>query len=441
MKKMNVKMWKSFTTGIQYLIVSAVFTFLFVHNSFSYAAITAQEFATIRSMYPDLKLSSNMSDYTITEITTAQLSEANLRNAIIASASTPKPHLIVVRTDNVNHTITLSGTELGFPVLAPGSYAVNLVSFGSKPLTINANNKSRIFSVTAGISPHLAGLVLTGGNASQGGAVFHNGSGDLLITECEIRDNIADVGGGLYISSSGAYVMHSSIHNNIASDKGGGLYSGANFKGGFLKIFNNSSIEGGGAYAMANACYFNSLIYNNTASMGGGLHAGLSQSVAVCNLTITKNSAVYGGGVATYLPSGSPGPGNGFYGASFIPVNCIIAENTGGGDVFGYVTDPINCLIGNSSGWNFVIRWLSPQSIITLEGSGNIYDVDPLFVNSALLDFHLLPNSPAIDNGSKGSSSVGISIEFYHSYNSDVYDLDDNPRIVGTIDIGCYEFQ
>ncbi|MBK9679013.1 MAG: hypothetical protein IPO69_09125 [Saprospiraceae bacterium] len=66
--------------------------------------------------------------------------------------------------------------------------------------------------------------------------------------------------------------------------------------------------------------------------------------------------------------------------------------------------------------------------------SGNKIGVDPLFVKVPSIfsplnaDYHLQPNSPAIDMGINDSVSITI-------------DLDGNPRIQnGTVDIGCYEF-
>jgi hypothetical protein len=60
-------------------------------------------------------------------------------------------------------------------------------------------------------------------------------------------------------------------------------------------------------------------------------------------------------------------------------------------------------------------------------GVGN-FDDAPGFVNAAS-DFHLLPNSPAINAGIN-SAAVGMT------------DLDGNPRIQGgSIDLGAFEFQ
>jgi hypothetical protein len=51
-------------------------------------SVSVGEFDAIRSQYADLELSANMSDYNVIEITAAQLSDANLRNAISQAAST-----------------------------------------------------------------------------------------------------------------------------------------------------------------------------------------------------------------------------------------------------------------------------------------------------------------------------------------------------------------
>ena len=57
-------------------------------------------------------------------------------------------------------------------------------------------------------------------------------------------------------------------------------------------------------------------------------------------------------------------------------------------------------------------------------------EADPMFVDTVARNFHLLPESPAINSGTIDTTGMMIPST----------DLDGNPRIVGDrIDMGCYE--
>jgi len=57
-------------------------------------------------------------------------------------------------------------------------------------------------------------------------------------------------------------------------------------------------------------------------------------------------------------------------------------------------------------------------------------DADPLFADSIAGDLHLLSGSPAINAGD-------IALV---SSSAQTVDLDGNPRVVGNVDIGAYEY-
>ena len=62
-------------------------------------------------------------------------------------------------------------------------------------------------------------------------------------------------------------------------------------------------------------------------------------------------------------------------------------------------------------------------------GTGNI-NTDPLFVDLANGDLHLSSGSPCINAGDDAAVPKGTTT-----------DLDGNPRFIGTVDMGAYEFQ
>ena len=130
-------------------------------------------------------------------------------------------------------------------------------------------------------------------------------------------------------------------------------------------------------------------------------------------MTISENSAEYGGGI--YNGSSSP-----------ILTNVIIWRNR------AYTTPSIS---------NFRSTPVISHSIIEGSGgsaswdsylgtdSGANLDTDPLFVKVFTSNFHLKINSPAIDTGDNSVVS-GVTT-----------DLDGNSRIAnGTVDMGAYEY-
>jgi len=79
----------------------------------------------------------------------------------------------------------------------------------------------------------------------------------------------------------------------------------------------------------------------------------------------------------------------------------------------------VNSIITNNGGNNVIINWLS----------GNI-NTNPMFVDTALHNFHLQDNSSCIN----AADTTGLP-------DIPLVDLDNNNRFVGVIDMGCYENQ
>jgi hypothetical protein len=228
---------------------------------------------------------------------------------------------------------------------------------------------------------------------------------------------------------------------------------------------------------------------------GGGMHC-FESSPFIFNCSFLKNAGIYGGGMYNYYAApvltncrflnNWGGNGGGFYNensnvtlansdvsgnesyglfdyySNSTLTNCRFWKNTGG--IYGFQAggDYVNCIIaGNQIGLNSVysaprlvncILWGNNQeitgflyrgsiprvsySIVQGGYSGNEYqsvgpyilDLDPLFVEAASGNLRLQACSPAINAGD-------------NSANSTTTDLDGNPRKVGTIDMGAYEYQ
>jgi parallel beta-helix repeat protein len=120
--------------------------------------------------------------------------------------------------------------------------------------------------------------VITGNEATRyGGGVRIRASADVVISGCEISENIAGYGGGLGLYQGEPTLLDTILDANESTDKGGAIYAGtdsvvnlssctvtnnvAATKGGGIRLYNSRGVIGG--------C----TISNNTAGEeGGGIH-------------------------------------------------------------------------------------------------------------------------------------------------------------------------
>jgi hypothetical protein len=228
-----------------------------------------------------------------------------------------------------------------------------------------------------------------------GGGIYCVGDSSPILTSCAITRNIGEYdGGGVYCSEQSLPVLTASVISaNYGVETGGGLFC----SGSSSPTLTNCEIWG-----------------NWGLEVGGGLLSTEDSSPALMNCTITGNLADLGGGVSC-RESSSP-----------MLTNCI---------VWGNITD-----YGN------VAESMCGQASHCLE------DRDPLFLNPGRLDFnreilvnflqqqrhvpdfiveapdyHLQPNSPAIDAGTSAGAPVT--------------DFEGHPRPCGEgIDLGAYEY-
>lgn len=295
-------------------------------------SVTATDFNAIRSQYPDLNLSEEMSDYNIIDITADQLSDAAIRAAIAEAGTTEQNDLIVLRTTETENSITLSGTQLLLDIDATEFGSVTIVSFGDAEMTIDGEQKSRIFEIASAAELSIAGLTIIGGKVTGTGGGFHN-SGTLRITDSTISDNTASTsGGGIYNVGASSILT---VTNSIISDNKA-TWGGAIENYGAVEITNTTisgnaaTYYGGGIDNSGTLIVLNSTISENTLSSstsysyGGGISN--SGMLTVTNSTISDNMAS-----ATYS---SEGGGICNDGGVLMLTNSIISGNTaysGGG--------------------------------------------------------------------------------------------------------------
>jgi predicted outer membrane repeat protein len=312
------------------------------------------------------------------------------------------------------------------------------------------------------------------GNKANSGAAMHiyandNGTASLFLLFVVFDDNMATSDAGAlsnYVAKgiSNTELLFCTFTNNYAGGNAGAIFSIATLGTNNLKINNSNftanktapTFSGGAVYILCdtttavnntkmNKCKFTlneagyggavayyslkgtitSYIYqslftknkaDNSAAVDSYIDQGLINEFLV-NCTITENIASMGSAVETYK--------NGIGNSTLQLVNSIVWNNSNGitaSDIyFGSATDQlINSLVGNT---NCMATGLGTCS-------NSLYAINPLFVNPVGDDYALQPCSPVINNGTLNASTAGM----------DATDFANNPRFVGIVDLGIYEY-
>jgi parallel beta-helix repeat protein len=247
----------------------------------------------------------------------------------------------------------------------------------------------------------LDGFTITGGNANNGATFPHYNGGGMYnyyssptVTNCRFTGNktgVSGYGAGMGNDHSSPIVTNCAFVNNNAN-YGGGVdnyaFSGPTFK--------NCIFSGNYAYQEG----------------GGMINRSTIYSVSLINCTFSGNNAYEGGGL--YNIYSDP-----------ILRNCISWGNSSevhDGDEA--TSDYTYCLI----------QGLSPLGTGNLDGTNPANN--PLFISqpnsnnapTTAGDLRLRPCSPAVNMGNNADNNTST-------------DLDGNPRLVSTIDLGAYELQ
>ncbi len=379
--------------------------------------VTATEYDTIRTEYADFGLSETMSDVNIIEIEAANLTLANLKAAIAKVGTTTgdvaedlKDDLIVVRTTDAVNTISYINTGTDEIIIDTDSTfygKLNIVGYGTRKLTLNAAQNSRVLTISAGLADinytanlinkvNLGNITFTGGDCVSSKAYTYWGGGicnfgTLVLVDCTISDNANyyasnAFGGGIANYSNASLTMNRCAVSGNIMGKGRGYHrlSGGGISNGYNGVLlmtecivsNNSIIGydaslhyGGGIdnnsqfMKMINCVVSDNLIRG--ISYGGGIYNSKNSCAEIITCTINNNSldntqgTCYGGGIC-----------NGDYSVVKL-VGCEIYENStdiecykfhtssSGGGVFNQTSSTVtitNCtIVGNSAGQKFNI--------------------------------------------------------------------------------------
>jgi hypothetical protein len=332
----------------------------------------------------------------------------------------------------------------------------------------NQHTYSYHVAIAASHSFSLDGFIIEAGIAS--------GTGSIMVNGYSIARNN---GGGLYVESvNGSAILRDvKIHDCQAANYGGGIYEySTDMILNSVWIMNNHATIGGGIYldntlnTNSSKWHYVSLIENH-AQFGGGMYntnlTAIFLNFYICgNSATNKGSALYNDNIVSID-----------YYNTLIAQNEINGNSNTGGSIFNSMSSPnfhnttiAMCIpdgIGmindnsfpylcNSIIWSDNLLQPGQQAVLDfnsmptyhhcliqdMQPAGNNlpHGVNPHFINSIASstyqsnygDYHLMQGSQCIDWGDNACMSTSYMF---------LGDLDNNiPRILGNIDLGCYEF-
>lgn len=320
-------------------------------------------------------------------------------------------------------------------------------------------------------------------NGSSGGGVYVHGSVDpfgaeFTLTNNQITGNTAKQGGGVYMSfcCSSATLRGNTFTSNVAENDGGGVLLHAGNAGLIKNIFDsNAADRGGGLWVDCSGSDLsgNSFLSNTAHTAGGGLFLDMACSNSRLDKTIIRsNNADRGGGIAitggalndqgrkaalmntVIADNQASEEGSGVYvvSANTVQLSHVTLANNSGGDGSGLcvgefafmdsgpstvtlintilVSQTIGLVVTNDSTAtvNSILWHSTPVTISQSAGAvvsvQNQYTGSPAFVDPDGGDYHIKPDSAAIDKGVVTSVST---------------DLDNEPRL-GFPDLGADEY-
>ena len=320
-------------------------------------------------------------------------------------------------------------TGIASPVMTDCAFTNNYAAFRGGVMYNSVENSGTC-------APVLTDCAFTGNTTTSqsGGAIYHVGQ-MLTLNNCTFTNNSAFIAGAISVQFGAVTATDCTFSGNTASNNSGAVsISGTGATSIFTRctFSNNSTLTKGGAVSVYSSnntsfearferCTFS----NNSAANGGALYTYGSDNselyVTLVNCRLFGNTATERGGAicsdrcylgrttcyqCTFYNNTAPTGGGGAMGTLDVapaqiptPVwyNCIAWNNS---STFGQTAggqgrlDMAFCLIQEAA---------CPTGATC--GNGIIYNKNPLFVNAATNDFHLLACSPAVNTASGTYSS------------------------------------
>ncbi|MCA0230888.1 MAG: T9SS type A sorting domain-containing protein [Bacteroidetes bacterium] len=277
---------------------------------------------------------------------------------------------------------------------------------GSETQLSDRNWKTNVTTLSGDIDQN-DGPNFANNEANSSHVIYNNGNG---LTNAAILDGFVISGGYIFYDGSGMYnnnvsptVTNCSFVGNKAGGKGGGIYNeNAHPTVTNCSFVGNSAFEGAGMINItSNPKVTNCAFWGNGGYGSTGMH-NLSSNPILTNCSFSGQS------VMAYI------------GSNPTLKNCILWGNINSSTV--YVSNPvyINTIVKGQNLGSGVFDGTREPLFVLPPTSGNVV--------STIGDLRLHPCSPALNQGSNDE-------------NATITDLDGNPRKVGTIDLGAYEYQ
>lgn len=304
--------------------------------------------------------------------------------------------------------------------------AGNIVSSSFGGGSTSKNEGGNIY-MTGGTVSNVHAIVANGTVAGSGGNIYMTGG--TVVDGTLVGGTVGYYGGNVYMT--GGTASHLALTGGVSPRSGGSVY----MTGGVLS---DSTVSGGTAngtdWAQGGGNVFmtggGKLLRctvtggRHESGTGGGIRCRDAEGIVVEDCLVCDN---IGGGVC--LDRGN------LY-------NCTIVKNVNGG-VFGYTTaygQVVNCVVYG----NFDADGESPKEWRGNKVAANVFNLassdafgdsavsidSSAFLDYANGDYRPFKGSPLMDAGATDSRADVSTV-----------DLDGNPRLSGTVDIGCYEYQ
>ena len=311
------------------------------------------------------------------------------------------------------------------------------IRIDGKGHTIDAKNLGRIFSIGEGFTVTLTNATLINGKATEGGAIYNDGS--LTLSDVKLSDNAADSYGGAVFNNGELVVSDSVFDSNDIVNRGsasvdyGGaaIYnwydgtltvSGSNFTNN-IKNYKNGDYLVGAVATIGDATISDSYFVNNAGRWGGAITTSGAliagddvNTLTVSGSTFKENGGLYGAGIFVW-------------GSDFTVSDCVFDKNTASGKgnmtpnnnngAAIEVTDTNKAIAGIITGSNFTNNKAQYGGAIDI-CEGNIKITDSEFVNNSAdveggaIDINTVKGNPEVSiSGSKfinNSASYGGAI-------------------------------
>ena len=225
---------------------------------------------------------------------------------------------------------------------------LHIIGAGALTTIIDANQVDRIFHVAPGVTLTLEGVTLTNGEAHDGGAIFNEGTLELIGTNI-INSRAFNQGGGIYNSGT-VSLDNSSVVLNSAGSRGGGIFNSGDVTAINTTISSNAAVSRGAGIFNEGTVDLNSVTValNTGGARGGGVanEDGNDFVLTLGNTIVASNesdfiSPVTGNVFATDIDGDVDSRGSNLVGFLDQTVNAI-ASGYASSDLLGGTADDLD---------------------------------------------------------------------------------------------------